>query len=170
MKHKKITRNSLFYSESDFLFDSEMGENYFKQDINQTITLFKIDRVKTVSSRWGETTSEGVVYKEPVELVCRYLIDKAKNKSHDGTQNLGHFQQIGNLKIDIYIKTLKDKNVDIEYGDYIGVQITSDQMEYFVVTQDGRTDFDNFHTLFGTQLLYKTILCSPVDKKEFLGK
>jgi len=165
----KITRNNLFYSETDFNFDSEMGEDYFKQDINQSITLFKVDRVKTTTDRWGETSPDGVIYKEPIELTCRYLIDKVKNKAQDTTQNLGHFQQIGNLKIDIYIKTLKDNNTDIDYGDYIGVQLTPDQMEYFVVNQDGRMDFDNAHTLFGFLPLFKTILAVSCDKPEFKG-
>jgi len=165
----KITRNNLFYSESDFLFDSEMGEYYIKQDINQTITLFKIDREKTVEDRWGETSPNGVIYKDPIELNVIYTIDKVKNKAHDGTQNLGHFQQIGNLKFDIFIKTLKDNKVDIDFGDYIGVQITPEQMEYFVVTQDGRADFDNAHTRFGYKPLYISCLCSPVDKNEFKG-
>ena len=165
----KITRNNLFYSETDFNFDSETGEDYFKQDINQSVTLFKVDRVKTTTDRWGETSSDGVIYKDPIELTCRYLIDKVKNKAQDTTQNLGHFQQIGNIKIDIYIKTLKDNKTDIDYGDYIGVQLTPDQMEYFVVNQDGRMDFDNAHTLFGFLPLFKTILAVSCDKPEFKG-
>ena len=170
VRKTKIARNNLFYSETDFNFDSEMGEDYFKQDINQSVTLFKVDRVKTTTDRWGETSSDGVIYKEPIELTCRYLIDKVKNKAQDTTQNLGHFQQIGNLKIDIYIKTLKDNNIEIEYGDYIGIQLTPDQMEYFVVTRDGRMDFDNAHTLFGYKQLYISILAVSSDKKEFNSK
>jgi len=165
----KITRNSLFYSESDFLFDSEMAEDYVKQDINQTITLFKIDREKTVEDRWGETSPQGVIYKEPVELNVIYIIDKVKNKAHDKNQNLAHFQQIGNLKFDIFLKTLQDKKVEVDYGDYVGIQITPDQMEYFVVTQDGRADFDNSHTRFGYKPLYISCLGVPCDKPEFNG-
>jgi hypothetical protein len=69
----------------------------------------------------------------------------------------------------VYEKTLKDNKIDISYGDYIGVQVTSDQMEYFVVTNDGRVNFDNKHVMYGLKTFYKTITCTPVDKNEFSG-
>ena len=165
----KITRNNLFYSESDFLFDSEIGIDYIKGDINQTIILFKVDRTKTNVDRWGETKSGGVIYKEPIELNVTYLIEKAKNKSHDIKQNLANYQLIGNIKIGIYVKILEDNNVDILFGDYIGVQIKPDQMIYFVVTNDGRVDFDNAHTMFGIKQVARTILGTPCDPSEFNG-
>ena len=77
----KITRNNQFYSESDFLFDSEIGHDYIKQDINQTIILFRVDRVNTNTDRWGEAAEGGVIYKDPVELNVIYTIEKTRNKS-----------------------------------------------------------------------------------------
>ncbi len=165
----KITRNNLFYSESDFLFDSEIGNDYVKQDVNQTVILFRVDNTKTNTDRWGETTVDGVIYKDPVELNVLYLIEKSTNKAHETKQNLGSFQQKGNLKISIYLEELEEKNVEITNGDYIGIQITPNNMEYWVVTKDGRVDFDNAHTMFGYKPLYKTILGTHVDKNEFNG-
>ena len=166
----KITRNNLFYSEKDYLFDQSVGESYLKQDINQTILLFKVDRNKTVvDDLYGETSSDGVVYKDPVELNVAYTIDQVKNVSHDKKQNLLNYQQIGNLTFQVYIKTLNENNIDVDYGDYVGVQVTPSQMEYFEVTNDGRLNFDNKHTLFGYKPLYRSILCVPVDKSSFKG-
>ena len=165
----KITRNNLFYSESDFLFDSEIGHDYIKQDINQTIILFRVDRVNTNTDRWGEAAEGGVIYKDPVELNVIYTIEKTRNKSHDSKQNLARYQLIGNLKIGIFLKELEEKNIDIAYGDYVGVQIKPDQMEYFVITNDGKLDFDNAHTLFGYKALTRSISASPVDPSEFKG-
>jgi len=169
-RKSKITRNNLFYSESDFLFDSEIGNDYIKQDINQTIILFRVDQVLTNTSRWGETTEEGIIYKDPIELNCRYTIEKSTNKSHDVKQNLGSFQQKGNLKVGIYLQELEENNVEITNGDYIGIQIKPDQMEYWVVTKDGRVDFDNAHTMFGTKLLYRSIEATHTDPQEFTSK
>ena len=165
----KITRNNLFYSESDFLFDSDIGNDYINQDINQTVILFRVDRILTNTSRWGETTEEGVIYKDPVELNCRYTIEKSSNKAHDTKQSLGSFQQKGNLKIGIYLQELEKKNIEITNGDYIGIQIKSNQMEYWVITKDGRVDFDNAHTMFGYKNLYISVEATHVDKKEFDG-
>ena len=52
-------------------------------------------------------------------------------------------------------------------GDYIGVQISPEHMEFFVVNNDGKNNYDNAHSLWGTVPLYRTIQCSPVDTSEF---
>ena len=170
-RKSKIVRNNLVYSEADYLFDKQLAIDYVKQDINQTILLFKVDRKKTVVDElYGETASDGVVYKDPIELNVRYSIDKTKNKTYESSQNVGRYTLVGNLTFNIYIDTLIDNNVDILYGDYVGVQIKSDYMIYFEVFNDGNQDFDNSHTLFGYKPLYRTIQCSPVDKNVFKGK
>ena len=160
----------MFYSEEDFLLDQDIAMDYIEQDVNQTIMLFRVDRIRTnVDDIYGETTAEGVIYKDPVELNVLYVIETAKNKTHDKKQSLARYQQIGNLKFTIFEKTLDDANVDISYGDYVGIQVTPDQMEYFGVSNDGRLNFDNKHTMFGYKTLYRSIECVPVDKSEFNG-
>lgn len=169
-KNNKLVTNSLFYSEKDFLFDQTIGLDFVKQDINQTVLLYKVDRQKTVVDElYGETSSDGVIYKEPVELNVIYFIDSPKNIAHDKKQNVLNYQQIGNLTITVYLKTLEENDIDIDYGDYVGVQVSYDKMEYFTVTNDGRMNMDNKHTRFGYKQLYRTISCVPVDKSEFKG-
>lgn len=165
----KTQRNNMFYSDADFLFDQKIGMDYIAQDINQYIMLFRVDRTKTNVDRWGDATSSGIVYKEPVELNVLYVIDVPKNLAHDKKQNVARFQQIGNLKFDVFEKTLVDAGVDVSYGDYVGIQVAPDQMEYWVVTDDGRLNFDNAHSLFGKRALIRSCSCTSVDKSEFNG-
>lgn len=167
----KITRNSIFFSDSDYEFESDIGLDYISQDMGQSVILYAVDRNKSLTTNiYGEAIDEkSISYKEPVELNVVLEIDKAVNKTYDKSQNLGVYSQIGNLTFHVYLKTLKQKNVDIIYGDYVGVQLDSDKMEYFVVTNDGRTDFDNAHTMYGTKQFYRTITCTPTDKNEFLA-
>jgi hypothetical protein len=167
----KITRNSLFYSESDFLFEQEIAMDYVEQDVNQVITLYRVDRTKTmVDDLYGETLSKTVIYKEPVELNVLYFIDKAKNMTYDKVQQVGNYKLVGNLKVNIFLKTLEENNVDISFGDFIGVDVTPTQTLYFEVSNDGKMDFDNSHTMFGYKPYYRTILAVPVDKNVFNGK
>lgn len=170
-RKSKINRNSMFYSEKDYQFDMEIGMDYIAQDMNQTITLFQVDRVRTDSlDIYGESTDEKAIsYKEPVELNVVYLVDEALNSSYDKTQNLARYLLTGNLSFGVYEKTLTDNKVDISYGDYIGIQVTPEQMEYWVVTNDGRINFDNKHSMFGYKPLYRTVKCTAVDKNEFNG-
>lgn len=170
-RKSKIVRNTVFYSENDYNFETQIGLDYISQDMNQSVFVFQVDRDKTeVLDLYGESVGENSIsYKEPVEINVIFKLDAATNKSYDKSQNLARYLQVGNLTFHVYEKTLKDNKIDISYGDYIGIQITPDQMEYFVVTNDGRVNFDNKHMMYGFKSFYRTILCSTVDKSEFNG-
>ena len=163
-----INRNNLFYSEDDFAFEREVGKNYIEQDMNQTVVLYQVDLDKTnPDALYGETQANQVVYKAPVEIHCVYEISEPELKSYDKTKNLGTYMKTGKLTIGVYQETLDELGVDIKKGDYIGVQVNQTHMEYFTVSNDGRNNYDNAHTLFGIEPLFRTIECYCVDKSEF---
>lgn len=163
-----INRNNLFYSEDDFAFEREVGKNYIEQDMNQTVVLYQVDLDKTnPDALYGETQANQVVYKAPVEIHCVYEISEPELKSYDKTKNLGTYMKTGKLTIGVYQETLDELGVDIKKGDYIGVQVSQTHMEYFTVSNDGRNNYDNAHTLFGIEALFRTIEAYPVDQSEF---
>lgn len=163
-----INRNNLFYSEEDFAFEREVGKNYIEQDMNQTVVLYQVDLDKTnPDALYGETQANQVVYKAPVEIHCVYEISEPELKSYDKTKNLGTYMKTGKLTIGVYQETLDELGVDIKKGDYIGVQVSQTHMEYFTVSNDGRNNYDNAHTLFGIEPLFRTIEGYSVDQSEF---
>lgn len=163
-----INRNNLFYSEEDFAFEREVGKNYIEQDMNQTVVLYQVDLDKTnPDALYGETQANQVVYKAPVEIHCVYEISEPELKSYDKTKNLGTYMKTGKLTIGVYQETLDELGVDIKKGDYIGVQVSQTHMEYFTVFNDGRNNYDNAHTLFGIEPLFRTIEGYQIDKSEF---
>lgn len=171
-RKSKITRNTMFYSDKDFDFDINIGIDYISQDMNQTIMVFQVDRVRTATfDIYGESVNEeSISYKDPIEINVRLSLESPTNKAYDKTQNVGQYLLNGNLVFHVYDKTLKDNKIDILRGDYIGYQVTPDQMEYFVVTNDGRINFDNKHTMYGFKPFFRSITCAPVDKNEFNGR
>ena len=62
--------------------------------------------------------------------------------------------------------TLDELGAEIKKGDYIGIQVKPDLMYFWSVQNDGRVNYDNAHTQWGTIPLYRTITCAPVDKNE----
>lgn len=168
---QKINRNSMFYSETDFRFEERIGLDYVSQDMNQSVLVFQIDRQKSKPlDIYGEVESEDdISYKEPVEIPVVLNLEGAKNKSYNKNQGTARYLLVGNLDFGVYEETLKMNNIDIKVGDYIGYQVTSDQMEYFVVVNDGRINFDNKHTMYGTEPFWRTVTCVPADKNEFKG-
>ena len=163
-----INRNNLFYSEESFQYEMEIGKNYLEQDMNQTIILYQIDLNKTNrDSMYNETKRENIVYKTPIEVHCVYEIEQGDLMSYDRTKNLGTYVKSGKLNIGVYQATLDELNADIKVGDYIGVQITPTHREYYVVTNDGRNNFDNAHSVFGYKPAWRNIVCASVSEDEF---
>lgn len=165
-----INRNDLFYSDEDFNFDVEMGKNYIEEDMNQTVVLYQVDMAKTNNDAlYGETNTNQVVYMPPVEVHCTYKIERPELKAYDSKKNLGTYVKTGKLTVGAYQSTLDELGVDIKKGDYLGVQVNPQHMEYFSVVNDGRNNYDNEHSMYGYLPFYRTVIAVPVDSSEFKG-
>ena len=168
IKRVPINRNNIFYSEESFAFEGAIGKNYIEQDMNQTAVLYQVDAGATnIHDVYGETQTDNVQFKTPVEFHCVYKVEQPELKAYDKAKNIGTYMKTGKLTIGVYEETLKELGVDIKKGDYIGIQITPEHMEYWSVTNDGKNNYDNAHTLFGVRPLYRTVQCYPVDASEF---
>lgn len=171
-KNNKLKRNDLFYSEKDFQFESEIGMDYINQDINQTILLYKINRQESnLVDLYNETIGEtGVSTFDPIELNVIFEIENPQNKAYDGSKGTGRYLLSGNLNFHVYNQELLNNKTDIDYGDYIGVQVDNDKIEFFTVINDGKLNFDNKHLMYGTKSFYRSITCTPTDKDIFNDK
>ena len=167
IKRVPINRNNLFYSEESFEFERELGKNYIEQDMNQTAVLYSVDTAaNNINSTYGETTGSNIKFKTPVEFHCVYKVEQPELKAYDKTKNIGTYMKTGKLTIGVYEETLKELGIDIKKGDYIGIQITPEHMEFWSVTNDGKNNYDNAHTLFGVRPLFRTVNAFPVDQSE----
>ena len=170
--HAPINRNKLFYSEDDFQFEVDMLEDYMEEDTNQTIVLYEVDRVKTnINDTYKETkNNNNIRFKPPKELPCLYEIKEAQTRSFDSKSSNAVYMISGNLEIYILKKTLKKYKCDIKRGDYVGVQINDDNMNYFVVVSDGKINQSNNMLVGGYGYPWLHIECAPSTRAEFNGK
>ena len=166
-----INRNNMFYSEADFMFETEIGKNYLEEDVNQTVILYQVDLEKTnLDSVYNESKKDAIVYKPPVELHCLYEIEESALQSYDKTKNLGTYIKSGKLKFGLFQSTLDEVNAEINVGDYVGVVVSDSHIEYYVVTDCGRNNFDNAKTTFGYKSAWRNIECAPISSEnEFRG-
>ena len=170
VRKNPIKRNNLFYSEDSYNFEMEIGKNYLETDVNQTIILFSVDLSRTNSNAiYGETKKDEIVFFPPIELHVIYEIENGELRSYDKTKNLGSYIKSGKLTFGVYQSTLDERNVEIKVGDYIGVQVTPEHMEYYTVVNDGRNNFSNEMSVFGFRPAYRKIECAVVDLNEFNG-
>ena len=159
-----INRNNLFFSESQYDFQIGMSMEYINKVLNQTIVLYEIDLVNTKNNDiYQEAKFSDIVFKTPIELNVMYRLNKGELKSYDNKTIKGYYVKVGKLEFQILEKELEENGCDIKRGDYIGLQVTPEHMEYFIVTDDGRVNYDNKHTLFGTKPYYRSISCTVVS-------
>lgn len=165
-----ISRNNLFYDESSFQYEMMIGKNYLEQDVNQTVVLFQIDIEKSnLDAVYNESKKDSLVFKPPVELHCIYTIEDSSLKGYEKGKNLGVYVQQGKLNFGVYQATLDELGADIKIGDYVGVQVTSEKMVYWVVVNDGRNNYNNAKSVFGYKNPWRQIECAHIDENEFNG-
>jgi len=116
-----ITRLGKFFGGEDFDLDISMGREWLGGDMNFTIVLYKVDRTKTVQDAvYGEVLQDGIQFLPPVSINAYVRIEEAAE------QFLGQSKIIQNepglLKFAVYKQELADLQVNIELGDYIGLQ------------------------------------------------
>jgi hypothetical protein len=163
-----ITRIGKFFGESDFELDTSLGTEWLNGDMNFTLVLYRIDRMKTKTDDvYGEAVQDGIKFLAPVEFKGLVQIMQPENKFL-GNSKLNQFEP-GNLKVSVYQKHLDDLGIDIEYGDYIGYFETEDRIRYYTVNNDGRVISDNKHSYAGYKPFYRTIMASAVVDNEFRG-
>jgi hypothetical protein len=163
-----ITRIGKFFGEEDFNLEISMGEEWLNGDMNFTLILYRVDRVKTKTDDvYGETLQDGIKFLPPVEFKGYVKIMAPENK-YLGTSKLDQTEP-GNLNVGVYQRQLDELGVDINYGDYIGYYETESRVRYYVVNNDGRVTSDNKHTYAGYKPFYRSIIASAVMNNEFRG-
>ncbi len=169
MPNIPITRINKWFSNEDFELEISMGREAIEGDGNFTLVLFRVDRVMSESDNlYGEGSKDGIRYFPPIELKVIPILTEPENKSYNGNSTARYLQD-GKLTFGIYEAQLTDLKVDISFGDYIGYPVSETEIRYFSVSNDGKKNFDNRHTIMGYKNAFRTILCAPVDASEFAG-
>ena len=163
-----ISRLGKFFGQEDFDLEVELGQEWLVGDLNFTCVLYRVDRQKTKKDDvYGEVVSDGIQFFPPVEFNAYVNIAVPENK-FIGTSKIDQFEP-GNITISVYLKTLEDLSVDINFGDYIGYYDSENFVRYYSVVNDGRVVSDFKHTYKGYKPFYKTIIAAPVGPNEFRG-
>ena len=153
-----INRNNLYLSEEEVNLQMMIGMEYVNRILNQTVVLYEVDLEKTRNNTvYRESKFEDIHFKTPIELNVIFKLNPSELKTYDTSSIKGYYVKVGQLEFYIYQKELEEN----------GLQVTPEHMEYFIVADDGRVNYDNHHTVWGTSPFYRTIKCTPVsDIKE----
>jgi len=165
-KRIPINRLGKFFSEKDFNLEISMGQEWLLGDMNYTCVLYRIDRNKIKTDDvYGETVQDGIIFLPPIEFNA-YVGIAAPTNSLLGSTKVDQVEP-GNITISVYLKTLKDLDIEINYGDYVGYYDNENFVRYYTVVNDGRVNSDIKHTYKGYKPFYRTIIAAPVGPNEF---
>lgn len=171
MSNKKrlpINRMGKFYDYLDFGLENEMAREYIEGDLNFTVILFRVDRIKSQTEDvYGESDVEEIKFHPPIELKVRPVLEESESKSY--SEGYGRYEDYGNLTFTVFEDQLIELGVDISYGDYIGYPDREDNIKYFTVVNDGKINTDNAKTRLGYKSYYRKITCVTADPDEFKG-
>lgn len=171
MSEKKrwpITRVHKFYDDVDFNMENEMAREYMEGDLNFTLVLFRVDRIKSqTDSVYGESDVEEIKFHPPVEIKVKLNLEESQSKAY--SDSYVRYEDYGNLIFTVFNDHLRELGVDISYGDYIGYPDKEDNIKYFTVVNDGKINSDNQKTRVGYKSYYRKITCVTADPGEFNG-
>lgn len=166
--NKPVKRISKFFSEDDFDFNLQIGQEYLYNDVNMTLYLYRVDSNKTDNDDiYGEAGKDNIFYHPKIEINCLVRIEQPKNATYKN--GLLRYLEPGNLTFYVYIQHLKELGIDINYGDYIGYPENDNKIRYYSVSDNGNIISDNKHNMFGFKPYYRTVICVPAQEGEFKG-
>ena len=169
-KNAPINRINKFFSEEDFNLEVSFGREAIEGDGNFVVILYRVDRERTESDDlYGEAVKDGIKFFPPVELRVIPIMNEPENKAYNSGSGSLRYLQDGQLTFGIYDAQLEELGVELNYGDYIGYQVSETDIRYFSVSNDGIKNYDNKHTIMGYKGAFRTVVCASVEEDEFRG-
>ena len=161
----------MFFGRDEYNLEMEFAQEYLEHDANQTVIIYQVDLTNTkVNDIYKEADKDAIRYLPPVEVPCVYEIQEAEVQSYEKNKMKGMFAKPGKLIFSVLMKNLEEMNVDPKRGDYVGIQITPEKMQFFTITNDGRVGMTaNKNTIYGVAPYYRTFEAAPADNIEFNG-
>jgi hypothetical protein len=168
MSKKRFPNNrmSKFFDDAELQYEIENGREFIEGDLNMTVVLYSIDTINSKTHElYGESLAEDMVFKVPVELKVKVVLEQPKNFAYE--KDMFRTHEYGNLTFEIFQEQLDELNVDIKYGDFIGYSDFEDNIKFFQVVNDGKIFSNNENTFMSYKGYYRNIICAPADKNQF---
>ena len=167
-KAEDIKRTPLFMSETSLDLDIEAARSYLRQDTNFIVNLYRINVIESrVDDLYGESLPADKKFFPPISLSVMLNIN---DSDQSFMSEIGIIREdVGELKFDVFIKELKERNVEINRGDVVGYNATGEIERYYEVVKSDNIIDSNVKTFGGFKPIYKTIRCVPVKDDVILG-
>jgi hypothetical protein len=169
MNISPMNHNNKFFSEEEYRYYVDSAREHMAS-LNTKIIFYKVNKEKSqIDDLYGEAYKEEIQLDSPIEIPAIVKLDASENKAYSTDKSILRYEEYGNLSASLLISDLELYKANITYGDYIGYPVTETDIRYFSVSNDGKKNYDNKHTIMGWKGAFRSITCAPVDASEFRG-
>lgn len=164
-QNEEINRVNLFYSDERIKLESMYSRFYLKRDLNQEITLYRVSYVETKKKNiYRETKAKDKVFQTPVNLTAMVNLGDAEHE-YLGEGGIRR-EDIGTVIVGVFLDELKEKNIEINAGDYFKYNPDGERFRYFEITNPNYVNYSTGQTLAGIKPLYKRFTARPAREDE----
>lgn len=158
-------RYGLFMSENSFELDIAYGRNYMETDNVQTVTIYKVDVIKTKShDLYGQTKTKDKVFYSPVKISAMVTIQPNEQKYYGDNPGGIAREDTGPLSFGVYLKELEEKKLEINRGDYVEYNLSGTQPRYYEVENAENVIDTTEKTIGGFKSYWKKVTAIPVKE------
>ncbi|MFW5847606.1 MAG: hypothetical protein ACOCVF_01625 [bacterium] len=156
-------RYGLFMDNDMFELEIDFGREYLKNDVNYIVNYHKIDVTRSKSHKlYGQTKAENKKFFPPVKLNAMINVDNTTNEFY--AEGGAVSQQTGNITMNVYLKELKEKNLEVNRGDIIEYNLSGERPRYYEVEDSQNVADVTSQTLAGFKPYWKKIIATPVNE------
>jgi hypothetical protein len=153
-----IERIPNFYSERSMETDMLFIGQYYSNDIDMSITLYRVNIITTeVDDLYGEALPTDKKFLPPVKLTV--LLDLGKSDTNNSSEI--NLESIESMSFDVLDSELKNKNCDITRGDYISYYDGKAE-RFFEVTRSNEMNSSGEQTMVFRKGYYRHIVCTYI--------
>lgn len=158
-------RMGLFMTDNSFDLDVMYGRNFLQTDNAQTVIIHKINILETKShALYGQSKTKDKKFMTPVTLNVMVTIEDGKQEYYGNSQGGISRDDSGNINFGVYIKELKEKQIEIDRGDIIEYNMSGEKNRYYEVESANNVNDETKKTIGGFKPYWKRITGIPVKE------
>ena len=158
-------RYGLFMTENSFDLDVAYGRNYLQTDNVQKVKIHKINVITTKTHKlYGQTKAKDKKFMAPVPLNVMIGVDGVTQEYYGGGKGGITREDTGPLHFGVYLKELKEKEIEIDRGDIVEYNMSGLKNRYYEVESADNVIDATEKTIGGFKSYWKKVIAIPVKE------
>ena len=149
-------------TDESFDLDVMYGRNYLDGDNVQSVKIYKININETKThSLYGQAKPADKRFFTPVKISVMLNIEDGQQSNYGQSKGGIVRDDSGNVRFGVYLKELKEKNLEIQRGDIVEYNMSGEKNRYYEVESANSVSDTTSKTIGGFKPYYKIITGVP---------